>query len=126
MSCLLIGPAPALFARGAPPMAQPMFIAEIDLSIVLEAPPPPRHEVVVERERPSRDHVWVNGYWINRRGHHEWVAGRWEVPPRGRTVWIEPRWEKRGRGYVFVEGYWTAVRPGDQRDRQDERRDDRH
>jgi len=119
VSFLLLVPATQVFARGAPPMAQAVFIADIDLSIVLEAPPPPRHEVIIERNRPTRDHVWVNGYWMNRRGHHEWVAGRWEVPPRGRTVWNEPRWERRGRGYVFVEGYWAASR-----DHRDDHRDD--
>jgi hypothetical protein len=114
-SLLLLGPATRLFARGAPPVAQPVFIADVDLSIVLEAPPSPRQEVIIERDRPSRDHVWVRGYWINRHGHHEWVAGHWEVPPRGRTVWIEPRWERRGRGYIFIEGYWTVGRPDDRR-----------
>ncbi len=71
---------------------------------VNEAPPPPREEVVVER--PSRDHIWIAGYWGWNHGRHEWVSGHWELPPRGRHEWIAPRWERRGSGYVFFRGYW--------------------
>ena len=65
--------------------------------------------MIIERDRPSRDHVWVAGYWGYRRGEREWVPGHWERPPQGRTVWVEPRWEKRGRGYAFIEGYWAEA-----------------
>ena len=93
-------------AQGAWPSSS-RLVAEVDVNLVIGAPPPPRHEVIVERERPSHDHIWVRGYWANRHGHHEWVAGHWELPPRGRNVWVEPRWEKRGHGYVFIEGFWA-------------------
>jgi hypothetical protein len=118
---LLIGAAAPLLARGAPPAGRPVLIADIDLSIILEAPPPPRHEVIIERDRPSRDHVWINGYWMNNHGRREWLAGHWERPPQGRTLWVEPRWEKRGRGYAFVEGYWAEAKHDN---RHDDRRDD--
>ena len=70
------------------------------------APPPPRAEVIVERERPSPRHVWISGYWVWRGGAHAWVGGHWELPPRERVVWVEPRWEVRGGSYVFVAGTW--------------------
>ena len=107
LSALLLGVSVAPAAHSALVVMAPALFASIDVNLVLEAPPPPRHEVIVERERPSRDHVWVAGYWANRHGQHEWIAGHWEIPPRGRTVWVEPRWEKRDRGYVFIEGYWA-------------------
>jgi hypothetical protein len=100
LSCLLVPPARAS-------LLVPM-LAEINVDVVLGAPPPPRHEVIIERDRPSKDHVWVAGYWAARGGRQEWVAGHWELPPRGRTVWVAPRWEKRDRGYVFIEGSWAA------------------
>src|SRR6476659_7884421 len=31
--------------------------------VIREAPPERRHEVVVERDRPSPRHVWIAGYW---------------------------------------------------------------
>jgi hypothetical protein len=117
LPALLIGVSVAPAARSASLMAPPALVAAIDLTFILEAPPPPRHEEMVERDRPSRDHVWVAGYWANRHGKHEWVAGHWEVPPRGRTVWVEPRWEKRDRGYVFIEGSWAAPHQDDHHER---------
>ena len=101
-ACLLAPP----IARSAPQLV-PVRVASVNVDLIFEAPPPPRHEVIVERERPSRDHVWVPGYWIGRQRKHEWVPGHWERPPHGRTLWVEPRWEKRDRGYVFVEGFWA-------------------
>ncbi|MDO8543618.1 MAG: hypothetical protein Q7S40_24515 [Opitutaceae bacterium] len=68
------------------------------------APPPPRAERW--STRPSRQHVWLAGYWMASHGRHEWVSGHWEVPPRERSTWIAPRWEQRDRNFLFVQGYW--------------------
>lgn len=68
------------------------------------APPPPRHEIVLTR--PSPRHVWIDGYWVWHGRHQEWVAGHWEVPPRGRHNWEASRWELRGNTYVFIDGRW--------------------
>jgi len=78
----------------------------VRLNFVAVAPPPVRHEVIVERERPSREHVWIGGYWVWRNGRHEWIAGHWAKPPRPHAVWVEPRWERHREGYVFIEGFW--------------------
>jgi hypothetical protein len=72
--------------------------------VIVEAPPPPRQEVIIMR--PSPLHVWIDGYWIWRGRRHEWVAGHWELPPRGRGTWVAPRWDHRGKSYVFIEGTW--------------------
>ena len=72
--------------------------------VVGSPPPPPRREVVYGR--PGRDHVWVNGYWAWRGGRHVWIAGHYEMPPRGHRTWIEPRWERRGGSHIFIEGRW--------------------
>lgn len=72
--------------------------------IATEAPPAPREETMVAR--PSRDHIWIAGYWSWEHGRHQWVSGHWELPPRGRSTWVAPRWEHRGRNYVFVRGFW--------------------
>jgi hypothetical protein len=80
------------------PAAQPQVVE------VIGAPPPLRHEA--RSHRPSRDHVWVDGYWIWRDHHHEWVPGRWDLPPRHNARWVAPRWEHRGPNYVYIEGSW--------------------
>lgn len=79
---------------------------DVRVNFIAQAPPPIRHEVVVERTRPSHDHVWIEGYWVWREGHHVWITGHWERPPHPHMVWIAPRWEHRHEGYVFIEGYW--------------------
>ena len=124
LPALLLGALVPSLVSGAP--APAARVANVDLSIVLGAPPPPRREVIIERDRPSRDHVWVAGYWANRRGQREWVAGRWERPPQGRTLWVEPRWEKRGPGYAFIEGYWAAPHPDDHHDDRHDDHGDHH
>ena len=78
----------------------------VSLNFVVQAPPPPRREVIVERERPSREHIWIKGYYVWRENRHVWIAGHWERPPHPHAVWIEPRWEHREHGYVFIEGVW--------------------
>jgi len=55
---------------------------------------------------PGPDFVWVGGYWGWSGGRHSWMAGHWERPPHVRAEWVQPRWEHRGRGYVFVRGFW--------------------
>ena len=72
--------------------------------VIVQAPPPPRHEH--RGYRPSPDYIWVDGYWAWHGHNHEWVAGRWEMPPHGRHYWVAPRWEQHGGSYVFIEGSW--------------------
>ena len=79
---------------------------DVRLDFVVQAPPPPRREVIIERERPSAEHIWIKGYWRWHEGRHVWVSGHWEHPPHAHAKWVEPRWEHRHEGYVFIEGFW--------------------
>ncbi|MEO6992503.1 MAG: hypothetical protein ABI273_02635 [Lacunisphaera sp.] len=92
-------PPPPVVVESAPPPPEGMIVVE-------EAPPPPREEIIIERDRPSPRHVWIGGYWSWHAGRHDWVEGRWELPPRANVVWVAPRWEHRDRGYAFVAGSW--------------------
>ena len=78
--------------------------------VVVQAPPPPRVEVVYAPPGPG--FIWVKGYWSWRGGRHVWIAGRYERPPRGHHHWVEPRWERRGGRYVFIEGRWGRCAAG--------------
>lgn len=78
----------------------------VNLNFVAQPPPPPRREVIIERERPSHEHIWVKGYYVWREGRHAWIAGHWERPPHAHAVWVEPRWERHPEGHLFIEGYW--------------------
>jgi hypothetical protein len=87
-------------------LGAPTRPVERDVVIIRSAPPPPRREYVDERHRPSRDAVWLAGYWRYDGRAYVWMPGRWDTPPRGHRDWEAPRWENRGGGYVFIEGHW--------------------
>jgi hypothetical protein len=76
--------------------SEPVYVAEPQPQyvIVREAPPP----VVVDRRpsRPSREHIWIDGYW-------DW----------------------NGRQYVRQPGHWARREDQQERRRHDERRDRR-
>lgn len=72
--------------------------------IVMQAPPQAQQEIPTPR--PSRDHVWVPGFWTWRNSRYEWMAGHWEIPPRVGAVWVPPRWQPEGNSWRFYEGYW--------------------
>ena len=69
---------------------------------------PPRNVRERRAVRPSRNHVWVNGYqrWDGNANAYAWNSGRWEQRPQPRSRWVAPRWTRHGNGWVFVEGRW--------------------
>jgi hypothetical protein len=86
----------------APVATQPQEVVEVAV-----APPEAMpNEIILERERPSPDYIWIGGFWAWHGGRHDWVKGHWELPPRHGAVWIAPRWEASPHGFRFVAGYW--------------------
>jgi hypothetical protein len=85
-----------------PVASQPPEVVEVAV-----APPQPMpNEIILERERPSPEYVWIGGFWIWHNGRHEWMKGHWELPPHHGAIWIAPRWEASPHGFRFVAGYW--------------------
>ena len=74
-----------------------------DAYVVVDAPPPPRAEVVVARP----GFIWVHGHWTRPGGRWVWRDGYYERE-RPNHVYVEGRWERRGRGHVWVDGGWRA------------------
>src|SRR5437868_10020927 len=108
-AAVVTAPAPTVVVREAP-RTETVVVREAPRAemvvVIREAPPPPRREVIVERERPSAAHIWIAGYWRHDGRAYVWVPGHWEKPPHPHVVWVAPRWELRGGSYVFVEGVW--------------------
>jgi WXXGXW repeat (2 copies) len=75
------------------------------IRIAPEAPPPPR----VERRpsRPSRNHVWIGGYWDRQGERWDWAPGRWERPEQRGSQWIKPRYQQEGGAYRYDPGHWS-------------------
>ena len=67
---------------------------------------PPRIAVERRAPRPSRDHVWVQGYQRWDGNAYAWTPGRWEQPPRRNAHWVAHRWVHQRDGWVMVEGHW--------------------
>lgn len=104
------------------------LLADISVNIGFNAPPPPpRHEVIVERTRPGPDYVWVDGYWDGSPGRYVWVGGHWDRPPHPNARWNGPHWDKDRDGhYHQTKGEWRDdnQRRDDVRARDDGRRRD--
>ena len=87
-------------------LASPV-LADISINLELAGPPPPRHEVFFERDRPGPDYIWIAGFWDGAPGQYRWVGGHWDRPPHGHRHWAPPRWEKDHDGrYHQVKGEW--------------------
>src|SRR5262249_3222797 len=72
-------------------------------TVVVEEPPPPYEEVVTVS--PGPEYVWMPGVWEGH-GRWVWVGGRYVVRPHPGAMWVGGHWAHRGRGYVWVRGYW--------------------
>ncbi len=99
----------AAAAASAPSVrATPALLADVSINVGLDlAPPPPRQEVIVERNRPGPDYVWVGGFWDGTPGHYRWSPGHWDRPPHAHAVWSAPHWDRDRDGhYHQVRGEW--------------------
>jgi hypothetical protein len=67
-----------------------------------EAPPPPPP---MERVRPRRGWVWVEGGYEWRRGRYRKLPGHWERERPDRH-WHSGRWEWRGDHFEWIAGAW--------------------
>jgi hypothetical protein len=88
------------------------ILADLTVSVVIDAPPPPpRHEVIIGVS-PGPDYVWIGGYWDGGPGHYSWVGGRWDHPPHAHGTWSAPHWDKDKDGhYHQTRGEWRDADP---------------
>jgi YXWGXW repeat-containing protein len=95
---------PAFAQIPAPP---PPPVPDLHVRIVTAAPPPPRHEVIVYRERPAVDYVWVKGFYDWRGDDWVWVPGHWIAPPEHSVRWISPRYVRMDEGWRYEPAHWS-------------------
>lgn len=91
-----IGAMLVLVAAG-PVLARPPEV------IIVPQPPPP---VVIEtRPYPPAPHaVWIDGHWEWTGRRYVWVAGFWEMRPRGH--WAPGHWRTVPGGWAWAPGGW--------------------
>jgi hypothetical protein len=73
---------------------------------IIEQPVP---ELIIEDpgRSPGHDFFWVGGHWAWQ-GVWIWMSGEWRRHPHFHegAQWMQGHWENRGRGHVWIEGYW--------------------
>ena len=115
-----------LFAQLPPPPPIPPLPGSLEIRIGRQAPPRVRYER--RYARPSRDAVWVRGFWDWQGDNWVWIPGRWTVPEGRQARWIGPRYVREYGGYRYVPGHWSTqrvVEGEDYRRWRDEHRRDR-
>jgi len=117
-------------------------LGAVRIRIAPDAPPPLRVEA--RPHRPSRNHVWIGGYWDRQDDRWAWAPGRWEEPGQRGSSWVKAQYRREGGAYRYEPGHWSHQRleegedytrwhkehgrgpekhGGNERDRGDERRD---
>jgi hypothetical protein len=68
------------------------------------ATPPP---LLVETPvgRPSREAVWIPGFWTWTGRRYVWASGSWSAPYPGHS-WTEGHWRRSGNGFTWTPGLW--------------------
>src|SRR4051812_34880859 len=74
----------------------------VGVGIELGAPPPPPRTHFVRPVAPSRDHVWINGYYEPVGREYRWREGYWAPRPFSHAVWVAPRYHR----HRYYPGYW--------------------
>jgi WXXGXW repeat (2 copies) len=95
---------PALAQIPAPPFPP---LPELQVRIVGTAPPPLRREVIVYRERPAQDYVWVRGFYDWQGDNWAWVPGHWVAPPERSVRWVSPRYVRLEKGWRYEPAHWS-------------------
>ncbi len=83
-------------------------LPSVHIRIAPEAPPRPRWER--RTPQPSRNHVWIQGYWDRQGSEWAWAPGRWEEPSQRGSRWIRPQYRREGGAYRYEPGRWSHQR----------------
>jgi hypothetical protein len=103
----VVGGAVAVFSRG-------MFLpAQVAGPVVVDQPinPPPLKPEVITPE-PTKEHVWIPGYWERDPNQWQWVPGHWEKPPILSARWVTGYWRVQENRYHWHPGHWAVADAG--------------
>ena len=74
----------------------------VGVGLEIGAPPPPPRVAFVRPAAPSRDHVWISGFYEPVGSQYRWREGYWAPRPYPHAVWVAPRYH----GHRYYAGYW--------------------
>lgn len=78
---------------------------EAGASVAVQAAPPESQERGPSSTRPSNNHFYVPGCWVQQDGRYKWRPGYW-VPQQQDWVWVPARYTPTANGYLYSDGYW--------------------
>ncbi|WP_148562356.1 YXWGXW repeat-containing protein [Spirosoma radiotolerans] len=67
---------------------------------------PPPARVEVIPVAPSVRHIWIPGHYIRRGRNYIWVNGYYQMAPARYRAWAPGYWRQSRRGPIWVEGHW--------------------
>src|SRR5262245_55825579 len=74
------------------------------------AAPPPKAEFITPE--PSKEHVWIPGYWEREPNQWVWVQGHWDRPPLLPARWVTGYWKVKENRYHWHQGHWAIAENG--------------
>ncbi len=82
-----------------------MNVSEVVVDDFIEIPADKPELITVE---PSREHIWVSGYWEREPGCWQWTPGRWEIPPHKQAHWVRGHWKWQDSMWHWHRGHWAV------------------
>ncbi|WP_460968316.1 hypothetical protein [Spirosoma migulaei] len=67
---------------------------------------PPPARVEVIPAAPSARHMWIPGHYVRRGRNYVWVNGYYRVAPARYNAWVPGHWQQTRRGPMWIEGHW--------------------
>ena len=76
--------------------------------VAVSSPPPAPRQEAERPSQPSREAVWIEGYWHWTGMQYAWIPGHWENAPPGRA-WAAPRYTAADGAYFYEAGAWKPA-----------------
>ena len=110
---------PAAAQMEAPAAAEPAAVGVVQVESVplyrMKDPLPiPRAHRETPSAAPSKEAVWIHGYWdlladknTATRAGWVWIPGYWDQPPAPGLHWSEAHWGFRDGWWSWIPAHWT-------------------
>lgn len=84
----------------------PALISGCTTTAPTTAQGPPPARVEVIPTAPSARHMWIPGHYVRRGRNYVWVNGYYRVAPARYNAWVPGHWQQTRRGPMWIEGHW--------------------
>ena len=87
------------------------FILPAAAQVVVVKRPQKPAVLLVKKDKPDSDHIWIDGHWRWDKGAKEyvWEPGHW-IKNRTGFRFVPGKWKKMPTGWKWVPGTWVTVK----------------